>query len=186
MTSPVAKVESPCHGEEVRLDPQRRLKVRVTAPLAPTAGSAYLDASAFLLTRLGRVVDDRHFVFYGNRISPDGAVRLRGIRDGDNVLDIYLCDLAPVVDGILVTGTVYDQISGRSLSDVGHGMVRLSDDSGQELASFAVPSAVPGSPHDGSTLGAIFRRDGSWVFRRSVDAFTNGLRHKALELGVAV
>ncbi len=55
-----------------------------------TTGADYdLDASALLLNEAGKVVSDRHFVFYNNLTSPDGSVEhtgdnLTGEGDGDD------------------------------------------------------------------------------------------------------
>lgn len=174
-------------GEELPIDPRRRVKVRVTAPAVPQPDGAYLDTSAFLVTRLGRVVDDRHFVFYGNAASPDGAVTFREIRDGDNVVDIDLGALGPGVDGIELTGTIYDADgSAATLAQVGPGMLRISDSTGQLLAEYHLGPVPKGAPYDGRVLGAIFRRDARWVFRASADVFPEGLRGVASGLGVAL
>jgi len=172
-------------GDELQIDSRRLLKVRVTAPVLPCAEGVCLDTSAFLLTRLGRVVDDRHFVFYGNTTSPDDAVKFREIRGGDNVLDIDLGALSPVVDGIQLTGTIYEaDRAGRTLADITESTVRISDSTGQELAQHTLRPVPPGGTQDGRTLAAIFRRDARWVFRATDDAFSFGLRGIASGLGV--
>src|SRR3954454_15477732 len=73
-----------------------------------TTGADFdLDASALLCGADGKVLDDRHFVFFNNLTSPDGSVEhtgdnLTGEGEGDDeVINVNLPAVPPQVDKIV-------------------------------------------------------------------------------------
>ena len=80
-----------------------------------TTGADYdLDASALLLDASGKVLSDRHFVFYNNLTSPDGSVEhtgdnLTGEGEGDDeTVKVNLAAVPAEVDKILFPVSIHD------------------------------------------------------------------------------
>src|SRR6478736_6703117 len=70
-----------------------------------TTGADFdLDASAILCGSSGKVIDDSHFVFFNNLVSPDGSVvhtgdNLTGEGEGDDeVININLTNVPQTVE----------------------------------------------------------------------------------------
>jgi tellurium resistance protein TerD len=130
-----------------------------------------LDASAFMLGANGKLVSERHFVFYNNKISPDSAVigadddRTGGSSDGDDeTIIVDLTKVTPEVGEILFAVTIHDyDTRGQNFGQVRNSFIRLYDaNTGEEHAKyelsedFSVESAVE--------FGRLYRRDGAWKF----------------------
>lgn len=110
-----------------------------------TDGAAFdLDASAFALGENNRVLSDGHFIFYNNKVSPDGAVTYGGDnRTGegagdDETIRIDFAKLSPDVKRVVVAVTIYEGNERKqNFGSVQNAYARVTNDSdGKELARY--------------------------------------------------
>src|ERR1700709_2062414 len=91
-----------------------------------------LDASAIACGSNGKVLSDRHFVFFNNLTSPDGAVEhtgdnLTGEGEGDDEqVKVNLVGVPPEVDKVVVTVSIYDaEARQQSFGQVRNAFIRV-------------------------------------------------------------
>ena len=142
-----------------------------------------LDASAFMLNARGKLVSDRHFIFYNNKLSPDGAVvgadddRTGGNSDGDDeTIFVDLTKVTSDVQEILFAVTIHEHdVRRQNFGQVRNSFIRIYDaNSGEEHAKyelgedFSIESAVE--------FGRLYRRDGGWKFEALGRGHPGGLQ----------
>lgn len=158
-----------------------------------TTGADFdLDASALLLGANGKVIDDKHFVFYNNLTSPDGAVEhqgdnLTGEGEGDDeVVNINLGTLNQQVERAVIAVSIYDaQQRGQSFGQVANAFIRvinLSD--GAELARYDLSEDA--STETAMIFGELYRHGNEWKFRAVGQGYADGLAGIASDFGVSV
>jgi len=91
------------------------IRVELGWELNQSAGSVFdLDCSVYLLALNGKVSNDNDFVFYNNKISPDGSVQHSGDNrtgegDGaDETVKVELKRISPMVNEVVFTVTIHD------------------------------------------------------------------------------
>lgn len=141
-----------------------------------------LDASAFLLGSNGKLVSERHFVFYNNKLSPDGAVvgadddRTGGSSDGDDeTIMVDLTRVAPEVHEILFAVTIHEfDIRRQNFGQVRNSFIRIYESAnGQELAKYELGEDF--STESAVEFGRLYRRDGAWKFEALGRGYQGGL-----------
>lgn len=132
-----------------------------------------LDASAFMLGKNKKLVNDSYFVFYNNQRSPDGAVESTGddltggnSDDGDDeTLIVDLDKVNPAVMEIIFTATIYKaEERNQNFGQVHNSFIRIYNSlTDEEIArydldeDFSVETAVE--------FGRLYRRNGAeWRF----------------------
>jgi tellurium resistance protein TerD len=141
-----------------------------------------LDASAFMLGENGKLPRDEFFVFYGNKLSPDGAVvgadddRTGGSSDGDDeTIQLDLPKVDARIQEIVFVVSIYDYATRKqNFGQVRNSFIRIYDDiSGTELAKyeldedFSVESAIE--------FGRLYRRGDVWKFEAIGKGYQGGL-----------
>lgn len=110
-----------------------------------TDGAAFdLDASAFVLGANDKVLSDAHFIFYNNKISPDGAVVYGGDNrtgDGDGDDETIIVDFGKLTSDakkVVVAVTIYDgEAKGQNFGSVQNAFARVTNNAdGRELARY--------------------------------------------------
>ncbi|MCZ2830751.1 TerD family protein [Modestobacter sp. VKM Ac-2986] len=158
-----------------------------------TSGSAFdLDASALLVTSVGRVLSDEHFVFFNNLVSPDGSVEhtgdnTTGLGDGDDeVIRVGLAQVPAEVDKIVFAVSVYEADARRqSFGQVRNAFIRVVNaDDGVELARYDLSEDA--STETAMIFGEVYRRGAEWKFRAVGQGYQSGLAGIATEFGVNV
>jgi tellurium resistance protein TerD len=158
-----------------------------------TTGADYdLDASAILLNARGKVISDKHFIFFNNLISPDGTVEhtgdnLTGEGEGDDeTLKVNLAGLSAEVAKIVFPVSIYDaDMRQQSFGQVGNAYIRVVNaDNGREITRFDLTE-------DASTLtamifGEVYRHGTEWKFRAVGQGYASGLDGIARDFGVNV
>jgi tellurium resistance protein TerD len=151
-----------------------------------------LDASALLCDTAGRVIDDAHFVFFNNLVSPDGAVEhtgdnLTGQGDGDDELvHVDLATLSAAVDKIVFAVSIYEgQQRQQSFGQVVNAFIRVTDrTSGEELARYDLSEDA--STETAMVFGELYRRQAEWKFRAIGQGYVAGLAGIATDYGVDI
>lgn len=149
----------------------------------PESSSAVdLDLSAFLLGADGQVVTEKHFVFYGNLESADGAVkssgddRTGGNSDGDDeILSVDLRRIDPKVEQIVFTATIYEAAQRRqNFGQARNSFIRLCDaTNGQEVCKYELDEDF--SVENAVEFARLYKRGGQWRFEALGVASDGGL-----------
>ncbi|MFB7407093.1 TerD family protein [Streptomyces sp. NPDC056202] len=158
-----------------------------------TTGNDYdLDASALLLNDTGKVVSDRHFVFYNNLTSPDGSVEhtgdnLTGEGDGDD--EAIKVDLAAVpadITKISFPVSIHDADNrGQSFGQVRNAFIRVVNQAGGvELARYDLSEDA--ATETAMIFGELYRHGTEWKFRAVGQGYASGLAGIAADFGVNV
>ncbi len=173
-------------GDTAQLSaPDGHVSIRVTGS-AFIRGTVHIDLSAFVVTAAGAVLDEDHFVFYGNPASPDGTVSWQEVQPGTSLLRVSLGSLPPVADGVVVAGTIYGaEEHGTYLADL-RGLRAEIDDGSGALMTHQLPPLPPGTRFDGVIMLSVFRRSGGWCVRAGGPPVDTGLSGIATTFGVAV
>lgn len=151
-----------------------------------------LDVAAFLTTTDGKVVDDKHFVFYGNLQDPSAAVvhlgdNLTGEGDGDDEqLTIDLAIVPANVEKIAFSVTIYDAAPRKqNFGQVSNAFIRIVNAaSNEELIrydlgeDFSIETAV--------VIAELYRNNGEWKFNAIGSGFEGGLEALCKNFGVNI
>ncbi len=158
-----------------------------------TTGADFdLDASALVCGPDGKVLDDRHFVFYNNLTSPDGSVEhtgdnLTGEGEGDDeVITVNVSAVPTGVDKVVFPVSIYDAgTRGQSFGQVVNAFIRVVDaTTGSELARYDLSEDA--STETAMIFGELYRHNGEWKFRAIGQGYASGLAGIAKDYGVNV
>ncbi|GAA0697460.1 VWA domain-containing protein [Streptomyces thermocarboxydus] len=142
-----------------------------------------IDASALLLTSVGRVRDDGDFVFYNQPRHASGAVRHLGKRHADgaatDTVEVDLRAVEPAVERIVLGASA----DGGTFGQVPGLVLRLLDAaSGTEIARFDMAAGT----ETAFIGGELYRRQGAWKFRAVGQGYDSGLAGLATDFGITV
>lgn len=158
-----------------------------------TTGAQFdLDASALMCSATGKVVDDRHFIFFNNLTSPDGSVEhtgdnLDGQGEGDDeTINVNLAAVPGHVDKIVFPVSIYEAEARRqSFGQVMNAFIRVVDRAtGSELARYDLTEDA--STETAMIFGELYRHSGEWKFRAVGQGYASGLAGIARDYGVNV
>ncbi|MFF7194366.1 MULTISPECIES: TerD family protein [unclassified Streptomyces] len=158
-----------------------------------TTGSDYdLDASALLCDAGGKVLSDRHFVFFNNLESPDGSVthsgdNLTGGGDGDDEqIRVSLATVPLQVDKVVFPVSIYEaEKRGQSFGQVRNAFIRIVNQAdGRELARYDLTEDA--STETAMVFGELYRNGAEWKFRAIGQGYASGLAGIATDFGVNV
>lgn len=151
-----------------------------------------LDASAFLLSREGRVRSDTDFIFYNNLESEEGAIRhlgdnATGTGDGDDEqIEINLDALHFGIERIAFSVTIHDaEERQQNFGHVKDAYIRIVNlETGVELARFDLTEDASGD--NGFIFGELSREGAGWKFKAVGIGTAGGLYKLARDYNVNV
>ncbi|MEV8512041.1 TerD family protein [Dactylosporangium sp. NPDC051484] len=151
-----------------------------------------LDASAIMAGADGRVLSDKHFIFFGNLKSSDGSVEhtgdnLTGAGDGDDEqINVQISTLPSEVEKIVFSVSIYDaEQRSQSFGQVRNAFIRVVNQAGgAELARYDLSEDA--STETAMVFGELYRHNGEWKFRAVGQGYASGLRGIATDYGVNV
>ncbi|TNY38394.1 TerD family protein [Thermomonospora catenispora] len=158
-----------------------------------TTGADFdLDASALLLNESGRVLSDRHFVFYNNLRSPDGSVEhtgdnLTGEGEGDDEqIKVDLAAVPAEVARIVFPVSIHEaEQRGQTFGQVRNAFIRVVNQAdGAEIARFDLTEDA--STETAMVFGELYRHGSEWKFRAIGQGYASGLAGVARDFGVNV
>ena len=158
-----------------------------------TTGTDFdLDASAIGVKTNGKVVSDKHFVYFNNLTSPDGSIEhtgdnLTGAGEGDDEqIKVNLAAVPAEVDKIVFPVSIYDADSrSQSFGQVRNAYIRVVNQSDQsELARYDLSEDA--STETAMVFGELYRNGAEWKFRAVGQGYSTGLRGIAQDYGVNV
>jgi len=156
-----------------------------------TTGTDFdLDASAILVGVDGKVLTDKHFVFFNNLRSPEGAVEhlgdnLTGDGDGDDEqVKVNLAAVPAEVDKIVFPVSIYDaDTRSQSFGQVRNAFIRVvNQGDGAELARYDLSEDA--STETAMVFGELYRNGAEWKFRAVGQGYASGLAGIARDFGV--
>jgi len=159
--------------------------------LRTTTGSDFdLDASAIALGADKKVVSDKHFVFFNNLKSPEGAIEHAGDnRTGegegdDEVINVDLAATPANIESIVFPVSVYDgEARSQSFGQVRNAYIRVLDRAnGEELARYDLSEDA--STETAMVFGELYRNGAEWKFRAIGQGYASGLSGIAQDFGV--
>ncbi|MBA4115364.1 MAG: TerD family protein, partial [Rubrobacter sp.] len=134
------------------------------------AGSPDFDISCFGVDADGKLSDDRYFVFYNQKQSPEGEIEALGAQNGDReAFRVNLAILPQKVQKLVFTVTLD---GAGTMSQVSRGHLRLLSN-GSEVARFPFTGA-DFSQEKAVIVGEIYRKD-VWRFAAVGQGFNGGL-----------
>ena len=156
-----------------------------------TTGTDFdLDASAIVVKADGKVLSDKHFVFFNNLKSPEGGVEhtgdnLTGEGEGDDEqVKVNLASLAPEADKVVFPVSIYDaDARSQSFGQVRNAFIRVVNAADQkELARYDLSEDA--STETAMVFGELYRNGDEWKFRAVGQGYSSGLSGIARDFGV--
>ncbi|MGX6605938.1 TerD family protein [Micromonosporaceae bacterium Da 78-11] len=158
-----------------------------------TTGTDFdLDASAIAVDDGSKVLSDKHFVFFGNLTSPDGAIEhtgdnLTGVGDGDDEkITLQLATIPAECAKVVFPVSIYEADQrNQSFGQVRNAFIRVVNQAdNQELARYDLSEDA--STETAMVFGEVYRNSGEWKFRAVGQGYASGLRGIAQDFGVNV
>lgn len=151
-----------------------------------------LDASAIACGTDGKVLSDKHFVFFNNLTSPDGSIEhtgdnLTGAGEGDDEqIKVSLSSTPPDIDKIVFPVSIYNaEAGGQSFGQVRNAFIRVVNQAdNSELARYDLSEDA--STETAMVFGELYRSGTEWKFRAVGQGYTAGLAGIARDYGVNV
>jgi tellurium resistance protein TerD len=149
-----------------------------------------LDASALVVDAGGKVLSDKHFVFYGNLKSPDESVthtgdNLTGEGEGDDEqLIVNLAGMAAEADRVVFPVSIYDADKrSQNFGQVRNAFIRIVNQADNaEIARYDLSEDA--STETAMVFGEVYRNGAEWKFRAVGQGYSTGLGGIATEYGV--
>lgn len=146
-------------------------------------GSAFdLDASVFMLGSGGKIPDNKYFIFYNNKESPDGSVNHLGdSRTGEGTGDdeTILLDLTkvnPAVEELVFVVTIHEAEARRqNFGQVRNAFIRIYDSTTNlEVTKYDLDEDF--SRETAVEFGRLYKKDGEWRFQAVGQGYNSGLQ----------
>ncbi|MHA6760877.1 TerD family protein [Streptacidiphilus sp. PAMC 29251] len=156
-----------------------------------TTGTDFdLDASAIVLDASGKVLSDKHFVFFNNTATPDQTVvhtgdNVTGQGDGDDEqIKVNLAGLPPEADKIVFPVSIYDaENRSQNFGQVRNAFIRVLNQAGEaEIARYDLTEDA--ATETAMLFGEIYRNGAEWKFRATGQGYASGLAGIAGDFGV--
>ncbi|MBW8483480.1 TerD family protein [Actinomadura parmotrematis] len=161
--------------------------------LRTTTGADFdLDAAALVLDAAGKIITDRHFVFFNNLRSPDGAVEhtgdnTTGAGEGDDErINVNFGALPDTADRVAFAVSVYEaDARGQNFGQVRNAYIRVVNQAGgAELARYDLSEDA--STETAMVFGELYRAGADWKFRAVGQGYASGLAGIAMDFGVTI
>jgi tellurium resistance protein TerD len=156
-----------------------------------TDGKSFdLDASAIVCNADGKVLSDKHFVFFNNLTTPEGAVQhsgdnLTGEGGGDDEqVKVNLAALPPEAARVVFPVSIYEaDTAGQSFGQVRNAFIRVINQADEaELARYDLSEDA--STETAMVFGELYRNGDEWKFRAVGQGYSAGLTGIARDFGV--
>ncbi|WP_163506105.1 TerD family protein [Fodinicola acaciae] len=158
-----------------------------------TTGTDFdLDASAIALGADGKVVSDKHFIFFNNKTSPDNTIEhtgdnLTGEGEGDDeTIKVNLAGLPAEVEKINFPVSVYDaEARQQNFGQVRNAFIRIINQADNaEIARYDLTEDA--STETAMIFGELYRNGAEWKFRAIGQGYSSGLAGIARDFGVNI
>ncbi len=156
-----------------------------------------LDASAFMLTKDGRVSRNGDFIFYHNLNDRYGAMVHSADDDGSGDEDggesmewikVNLPQIPEQIDRVVFTVTIYDRdnLDHGTFGQLSSAYIRLVDNAKNERELVRYKLSETFSNENAMIFAELAREGSDWTFKAIGEAFTGGLPGLCEKYGVTV
>lgn len=161
--------------------------------LRTTTGADFdLDASALVLDASGKILTDRHFVFFNNLRTPDGGVEhtgdnTTGAGEGDDEqINVNFGAMPAEAERVAFAVSIYDADSrGQNFGQVRNAYIRvLNQGDRSEMARYDLTEDA--SMETAMVFGELYRNGADWKFRAVGQGYASGLAGIAMDFGVNI
>ena len=158
-----------------------------------TTGADFdLDASAIATGPDKKVLTDKHFVFYNNLTSPEGAIQhtgdnLTGAGDGDDeTINVDLAATPQTITNIYFPVSIYEaEARNETFGQVSNAYIRvINQANGAEIARYDLSEDA--ATQTAMVFGELYRAGSEWKFRAVGQGYASGLDGIARDYGVKV
>lgn len=147
-----------------------------------------IDASAFLITSSGKVMDDSWFVFYGQTRSPDNSVMfsIDNSNKDREIINIDFNKLNPSIVKIVFVMTINEAFESKlNFSMIKDAYVRLIDyNTNKEIVSFKLEEYYENVVS--MTIGELYIHNGQWKFNPVGNGVNRDLAGQCAVYGVEI
>ena len=151
-----------------------------------------LDGSAIICGVDGKVISDKHFIFFNNLKSEDGSVEhtgdnLTGEGEGDDeAIKVNLTAVPANADKIVFPVSIYDAAArSQSFGQVRNAFIRVVNQADNaELARYDLTEDA--STETAMVFGELYRNGAEWKFRAVGQGYASGLGGIAKDFGVNI
>ncbi|WP_030145180.1 TerD family protein [Spirillospora albida] len=159
--------------------------------LRTTTGTDFdLDAAALVVDGTGKIITDKHFVFFNNLRSPDGGVEhtgdnTTGAGEGDDEqIKVNFGALPATAERVAFAVSIYEaDARGQSFGQVRNAFIRVvNQGDGTELARYDLSEDA--SMETAMVFGELYRAGTEWKFRAVGQGYASGLAGIATDFGV--
>lgn len=141
-----------------------------------------LDASVFMLGANGKIPTEKHFIFYNNLTSPDGAIKhtgdnLTGDGDGDDeTINVELSKVDGTINDLVFVVTIHEaEKRKQNFGQVRNAFIRLYDrDTNKEIAKYDLEEDF--SKETAIEFGKLYKKDNQWRFQAVGQGYNAGLQ----------
>ena len=151
-----------------------------------------LDAAVFMLGENEKVLSDKAFIFYNNKVSECGNVvhngdNRSGEGDGDDeTVSVNLAGLPEQAKKLAFSVTIHEaEARNQNFGQVSKAYIRvLNKADNSEIARYDLSEDA--STETAMVFGEVYRHNGEWKFRANGQGFAGGLAPLATNFGVDV
>lgn len=149
-----------------------------------------LDASALVLNAAGKMLTEKHFVYYNNLSDPEGAVvsagdNRTGAGDGDDeTISIDFSKINPAAESVLILLNIHEGIQrGQNFGQVKNSKASLYEgDSATPVAKYDLEEDASMSTQ--VRFIKFYKKDGEWKFQALGEANKKTLHDMLQEFGL--
>lgn len=145
-------------------------RLDLAVQLALLGKSDVIDVNCFGLDAVGKLSDDRYFVFFNQKTTPCGSLTLSIGGQGETVFHVILSSLPATIQRLVFTAVIDGPAT---MGQLKNGWVRLST-GGNLLAEYLV-TASDFSAEKSVLLTELYLKNGDWRFTAIGQGFNDGL-----------
>lgn len=147
-----------------------------------------IDASAFLISKNGKVPDDRWFVFYSQTDSPDGSVKFSHDTSGKDreIITVDLRKISNEIQKVVFVLTINEAFENKlNFSMIKDAYLRLIDgNTNSEIVSYRLEEYYPNVTS--MTIGELYLHNGQWKFNPVGNGVNQDLAGQCAIYGVEI
>lgn len=171
-------------GSPIVLDkeqPVNTVKVELGWDARTTDGAKFdCDANAILLNADGKIINNLNFIYYNNKVSPCGSVKLSednctGEGQGaDEVITLNLSTLPEDVKKVIISVNIYDESNANlNFGQISNAFVNIIPEVGETLRYDLTEDK---SSETLVQVVEIYRHNGNWRVKAIDQGYTEGLQ----------
>lgn len=147
-----------------------------------------MDASAFMISKNGKVPDDSWFVFYSQTDSPDGSVKFSHDTSGKDreVITVDLGKMNDAIQKVVFVLTINEAFENKlNFSMIKDAYIRLIDgNTSLEIVSYRLEEYYPNVTS--MTIGELYLHNGQWKFNPVGNGVNQDLAGQCAIYGVEI